>query len=229
MTFMETKTICPTTTATILACQAIAQSFKENIYELARIRNEWDPDYATSLKIWIDDTIDKYYSNTTGQLNEPKYKSWHEIMIGALKCLGILRASIKVDFKEDKPFLKDFFKNHGYNDFFSDAKNGDHLSMYNLLKTFTSNINDETRKLIEEKGIEKSIIDQILEYSDQINRYRDCFETLESNGGLNKYGQKDMEEIYSTVKDICRISVAYYQYDPITRDKFNFYRVLRNL
>jgi hypothetical protein len=226
---MESNSICPTSTATILACKSIAQSFKENIYELARIRNEWDPEYATSLKVWIEDTIDKYYSNSTWMLSEPKYKTWHELMIGALKCLGILRASLKVDFRNDRTFLKEFFEKHGYNEFFSEAKNGDYLSTYNLLKNFAGNINDKTRKKIELKGIEKSIIDRILEYADQLNNYKDCFEVMKSNDGINTYGEKEIEEIYKTVKDICRISVAYYQYEPAIRDKFNFYRVLRNL
>ncbi|NQU88062.1 MAG: hypothetical protein HQ541_20125 [Mariniphaga sp.] len=226
---MEIKSTCPTNTATILACQSIAQSFKENIYELARIRHEWDPDYATSLKIWIDDTIEKYYSNTSGYINEPKFRSWHEIIVGALKYLGILRASIKVDFKDDKPFIKEFLRQHGYDDFFSDAKNGDHLSIYNLLITFANNINEDSRIKIESRGIERSVVDHILDFAGEMNSYKECLELMESNEGVNKYGEKEIEEIYTTVKDICRITVAYYQYDPATRDKFNFYRVLRNL
>ncbi len=226
---MESKSICSTNTATILACQNIARSFKENIYELSRIRNEWDPEFATSLKIWVDDTIEKYYEDCKEQLNDPKFRSWHELMIGALKCLGILRASMKVDFKEDKVFLKDFLKKHGYSDFFSDAKNGDHLSMYNLLKTFSNNLNEETKIKILKKGVNEPLLERILEYAKEINAYKDCFELMESNYGVNTYGKKEVEEIYGTIKDICRISIAYYQYDPVNRDKFNFYRVLRNL
>ncbi|MFV0267051.1 MAG: hypothetical protein ACK5HT_07940 [Draconibacterium sp.] len=61
---MEILTVCPTSTATILACQRIARTFRENIYELSILRKEWDPEYATSLNIWIDDTIDKHYSDS---------------------------------------------------------------------------------------------------------------------------------------------------------------------
>jgi hypothetical protein len=53
---METATLCPTSTATILACQKIAKSFRENIYELSNIRKEWDPEYAISLQC-----LDKRY------------------------------------------------------------------------------------------------------------------------------------------------------------------------
>jgi hypothetical protein len=130
---MESKSVCPTSTATILACQAVAKSFKEHVFELSRIRPEWDADYATSLRIWIDDTIAKHYGNAKDQLKNPKYESWHEVMIGALKYLGTLKAIIKVEFKDDKEFKKNFAQKFGFIDFFNDAKDGDHLSTYNLL------------------------------------------------------------------------------------------------
>jgi hypothetical protein len=52
---------------------------------------------------------------------------------------------------------------------------------------------------------------------------------MESDAGLNVYGQKEVSEIYTTVQDICRIAMAYYQFDPLKRDQFNFYKVLVNL
>lgn len=226
---MDNNPICPTSTATILACQSISKSFKEHIFELSRIRPEWDIKYATSLRIWIDDIIIKYYSHTSGQLKEEKYQNWHEIMIGAIKYLGTLRATVKVDFKNDKEFKKEFFQKFGYNDFYSDAKNGDHLSTYNLLKTFAGNLDEKTRKKLEDKGDEKSIIDHILDFAEQINAYKECFELMKGNNEVNVYGKKDIDEIYNSIKDICRIAGAYYQFDPDVREKFNFYRVLRNL
>ena len=39
---METVSECPAV-ATILACRNIAKSFRENIYELFRIRGQWSP------------------------------------------------------------------------------------------------------------------------------------------------------------------------------------------
>lgn len=226
---METITLCPTSTATILACQTIAKSFKENIYELSQIRKEWDPEYATSLKIWIDDTIEKHYSDCLGDFNQGGNNEWHEIMVAALQCFKVLRASIKVDFKEDKEFQKEVFNGLGYSEYFSDAKNGDHISTYKFLLTFAEKIDDETRQKIVAKGTPDSIFDKILDYTGQIKAYKECFEDLESENDLNAYGQKEVAQIYVTIKDICRIVVAYYQFDPIKRDEFNFYKVMRNL
>ena len=226
---METLTSCSTNTATILACRKIARSFRENIYELSSIRKEWDMEFATSLNIWIDDTIEKHYSEKMDGIEDERYMEWHEVMVAALQSLKILRASVKVDFKDDKTFLKNFFKKLGYSDYFSDAKNGDHLSLCRFLMTFKQNLDNETRNKIVSKGTVNSLFDKILNAADQIENYQECFEMLEGERELNTYGQKEVAEIYQTIQDICRIAIAYYQFDPIQRDKFNFYKVMVNL
>ncbi len=226
---METLTICPTSTATILACQKIARAFKENIYELSSIRVEWEPGYATSLNIWIEDTMEKYFIENLDAWDEKKYREWHEIMIAGLKNLKILRASVKVDFKNDKAFLKDFFERTGYNEYFSDAKNGDHLSMCKFLIHFAQNIDDNTRKKIVAKGTPDSVIERILSSAFDIKQFEECFEVLQSDAHINNYGQKEITGIYSTIQDICRIANAYFDFDPIKRDAFSFYKTLVNL
>ncbi len=226
---METKALCPTSTSTILACQKIARSFKENIYELSSIRKEWDLEFAVSLNVWISDTIEKYYEGGLDSISDKKYREWHEVMVAALQSLKILRAAMKVDFSSDKAFLKDTFQKLGYSDYFSDAKNGDHLSLYHFLTTFAENIDEATRKKIVNKGTSDTLFKKILESAKQIKEYKDCFETLESENELSTYAQKEVAEIYQTIQDICRIAVAYYQFDPEKRDLFNFYKVLVNL
>jgi hypothetical protein len=226
---METVTACPTSTATILACQKIAKSFKENIYELSRIRKDWDPGYATSLNVWINDIIEKYYAESLDSIDDKRYREWHEVLIAGLQSLKILRAALKVDFKKDKAFLKEVFQKLGYTEYFSDAKNGDHLSLYKFLTTFAENLDEKTRKKITRKGVPDNLFDKILNAAKQITEYRKCFETLESENELNNYAQKEVAEIYENIQDICRIAVAYYQFDPVLRDEFNFYKVMINL
>ena len=226
---METKTACPTSVVTILACQKIAKTFRENIYELSRIRKDWDPGYATSINVWVNDTIEKYYLGNLDSVDNSRFKEWHEIMIAGMQGLKVLRAPIKVDFKDDTPFLKSFFEKHGYIEFFSDAKNGDHLSLHRFLTAFAINFDNDTRKKIVARNTPDSVIDRILEGARDIERFAKCFEALESDAQLNVYGQKEVAEIYSTIQDISRIAMAYYQFDPKKRDDFNFYKVLVNL
>ncbi|MGE0020348.1 MAG: hypothetical protein AB7S72_11825 [Draconibacterium sp.] len=226
---METMTVCSTSTVTILACQHIAKTFRENIYELSRIRKDWDPGYATSVNVWVNDTIEKYYPDKKNVIDHEKFEEWHEVMIAGMQSLKVIRASIKIDFKNDKPFLKTFFDQHGYTEFFSDAKNGDHRSLCKFLQKFAENLTDETRKKITSKNTPDFLFDKIIDCSVKIEKFGECFECMESDAGLNVYGQKEVSEIYTTVQDICRIAMAYYQFDPLKRDQFNFYKVLVNL
>ncbi len=226
---METMIACPTSTLTILACEKIAKTFKENIYELSRIRNDWDPGYATSINVWVNDTIEKYYLDNKESIDYSRFVEWHDIMIAGMQGLKVLRASIKVDFKNDKPFLKKFFEKHGYTEFFSDAKNGDHLSLHQFLTVFAKNIDGETREKITSKNTPDTVIDKVLHSAKQITKFSECFENLEGETQLNSYGQKEVKEIYETIQDISRIAMAYYQFDPVKRDLFNFYKVLVNL
>jgi len=226
---METMTACPTSTVTMLACEKIAKTFKENIYELSRIRNDWDPGYATSINVWVNDTIEKYYLGNKESIDNSRFVEWHDIMIAGMQSLKVLRASIKVDFKNDKPFLKNFFEKHGYTEFFSDAKNGDHLSLHKFLTTFANNLDAETRRKIISKNTPDTVIEKILNSAKQILKFTECFEALEGDAQLNSYGQKEVKEIYETIQDISRIAMAYYQFDPVKRDLFNFYKVLVNL
>nr|WP_319998853.1 hypothetical protein [uncultured Draconibacterium sp.] len=226
---METLTVCPTSTATILACQQIAKTFKENIYELSILRKEWDPEFATSLMVWIDDTIDKHYADSLDALQDERYREWHDIMIEGLQHLKVLRASMKVDFKNNKVFLKEFFQNTGYTDYFSDAKNGDHISLFKFLKTFAANLNESLRQNISEKGTPDALFDKILVCANRISQFEDCFIALEGDTELDNYGKKEVAKIYETIQDICRIAIAYYQFDPKMRCKFNYYKVMVNL
>jgi hypothetical protein len=226
---METLTICPTSMATVLACQKIAKTFKENIYELSILRKEWDPEYATSLNVWIDDTIEKNYSDSFDALEDDRYRQWHEIMIAALQHLKVLRASIKVDFKGNPEFLKDFFQKTGYADYFSEAKNGDHLSLFKFLKTFAENLDEATRQKIVEKNTFDSLFDKILTCANRVNDFEDCFLALEGDANLDNYAKNEVARIYQTIQDICRINIAYYQSEPAMQSKFNYYKVLTNL
>ncbi len=226
---METSTACQTSTATILACQKIARSFAENIYELSSVRSSWNPDYGKELNAWVQKTIDKYYADSLDSIDDQRFRDWHEVMVAALQSLKVLRAALKVDFKDDKPFLKDIFRKLGYDDFFSDAKNGDHLSLYRFLEMFVGNLDEETRRKITDKDIPDGLFQKILIAADQIQEYKSCFEKLEGEADLSSDALEEVKRIYETIQDICRIAIAYYQFDPIRRDEFNFYKVMVNL
>lgn len=226
---MESKNLCPPTAATVFACQSIADSFAENIFELAHLRKEWNYDYAVSLKKKACQMADKISS--TGNIHQiiDKLQVWREIMISCLTDLSIIRASVKTDFKSDKSFQKDLFRKLGYNDFFSDAKNGDHYGMYRFIMVFAANLTPELRKEILSGGLDPHVVDRVIAKAGELENFKECFTILKDGSGLSAEVWNELNGIFTEIRDISRIATAYYYFDPLKRESFNFFKVLRNI
>jgi hypothetical protein len=226
---MNVISTCLTGTATILTCRKIAQSFSENIYELSSIRRNWSPDYAGNLMERIDRIMNQYFTNESLIDHLEKHGQFYELMIAALKDITVFRAEIKVDFSRDKGFLKETFDTLGYVDYYSDAKNGDHFSLYKMMATFRRNMTPELQQIILARGINKNLLDRLLSYKEKLAELKNCFDISHGNDQLGAELKREINAIYTEVKDICRIANAYYEFDPVQRGRFNFYKVMINL
>ncbi len=228
-TNMNVMSTCLTGTATILTCRRIAQSFGENIYELSSIRQNWSPEYAGNLKDRIDRVMNQYFTYESLIDHLEKHNQLYELMVSALKDITVFRAQMKVDFSHDKRFLNETFDFLGYLDYYSDAKNGDHFSLYKMMATFRRNMSPELQQIILARGINKTLLDRLMQYKEKLAELKNCFDISYGKDQLDAELKKEINAIYSEVKDICRIACAYYEFDPGQREKFNFYRVMINL
>ncbi len=226
---MNVISTCLTGTATILTCRKIAQSFGENIYELSSIRQNWTPDYAANLKDRIDRIMNQYFTHESLTEHLEMHSQFYELMISALKDVSVFRAELKVDFKHDKDFLNKTLDTLGYVDYFSDAKNGDHFSLYKMMATFKRNMTPDLEQIILTRGIDKNLLNRLVTYKDKLRELKNCFDISHGKDQLGDELKVEINAIYSETKDICRIVNAYYEFDPLQRDKFNFYKVMIGL
>lgn len=226
---MNVISTCLTGTATILTCRQIAQSFSENIYELSSIRHNWSPAYAANLKERIDHMMNQHFALESLTDHLEKHGQFYELMIAALKDISVFRAELKVDFSHDKEFLRETLDDLGYVDYFSDARNGDHFSLYKMMATFRRNMTPELQQVILARGINKALLTRLMGYKEKLAELKNCFDISHGEDQLSAELKREINAIYSEVKDICRIAHAYYEFDPIQRDKFYFYKVMINL
>lgn len=226
---MNVISTCLTGTATILTCRKIAQSFSENIYELSSIRRNWSPDYAANLKQRIDRIMNQYFTQESLTDHLEKHGHFYELMVAAVKDVSVFRAELKVDFRHDKDFLNETLENLGYVDYYSEAKNGDHFSLYKMMSTFKRNMTPELQQVILARGIDKNLINRLITYKERLKELKNCFDISHGRDQLGAELQQEINTIYSEVKDICRIATAYYEFDPVQCDRFRFYHVMINL
>lgn len=226
---MQKTNLCLASTATLLACKSIAQAFAENIFELAHLRRDWTIEYAESLRNRLSAILEEHLAAGQNQDMAGKVNNWRELMISALTDLAIVRASVKVDFGGDKDFLKEFFNATGYTLYFSDAKNGDHECMYHFIQAFADNLTPEWTEKITSKGLSPAIIKRLKENAASLDKFRECFEVVTNSNIADDGGLTIFEQLYSEIRDICRIATAYYYFDPLKRESFNFFKALRNI
>ncbi len=226
---MNVISTCLTGTATILTCRKVAQSFSENIYELSSIRRNWSPEYAENLKNRIDSIMNQYFTQESLVDHLDKHGKFYELMISALKDVSVFRAELKVDFSHDKKFLNETFDNLGYVDYYSDAKNGDHFSLYKMMATFKRNMTPELQQIVLARGINMNLIGRLVSYKERLAELKNCFDISHGRDQLGAELKREINTIYGEVKDICRVANAYYEFDPVQRDKFTFYKVMINL
>ena len=226
---MHPKNPCIANIANLLACKSVAQAFGENIYELKHLRGGWSVGYANDLKEKIQQVQNDYYSGGLSKLDASKMEAWRELMFAALTDLAVIRASVKIDFKSDKPFLKDFFDQTGYSNHFSDAKNGDHFSMFRLIDEFVKGLSPEWEEKIIAGGLDKRLVRRVKAYSKQLSQFTECFEIMADPSLADEGGRQALNEVYAEMQDICRMTTAYYFLDPAKRGLFNFFSALRRL
>ncbi|MGE4586339.1 MAG: hypothetical protein AB7D05_03265 [Mangrovibacterium sp.] len=226
---METKKICSMANATILASQKIVQSFNENIFELSRIRTDWTPAYARQLRERIASAKVAFLPHETCCKHVGKQQHIHELMISSLKSISLLRELIKVEFRDEPRFQKQVFEELGYNDLYSEAKNGDYRSLFYLVETFHRNMSPSIREKLISRTIPISLVDRVIAFYPEMKDFKDCFDLINGSMNLPQEGKDELNRIFAEIKDICRVVSTHYLLDPIKRDQFCLFRVMHGL
>ncbi len=229
LTPMETKISCSAAKEIVLTCEKIAQSFLENIFELSSIRMEWDMQFARDLISRINTVKIHYLSSLSSHMFPNKPECVHEVLISSLTEISLLHALIKVDFKDDITFQNHIFETLGYTRFYSDARNGDLFSLYKLLDVYRKNLTDDINEVITSRTISPKLVNKIRNLSNQVDKFNYCIELTNQSKMISRDGCVEINKLYSVVKDICRMTTAYYTFDVIRRDQFSFFSVMQNL
>ncbi|MGD9556185.1 MAG: hypothetical protein AB7V25_04130 [Mangrovibacterium sp.] len=226
---METQKNCSLANATIRASQKIAQSFNENIFELAHLRTDWTPEYAQQLKERIKSARATFLPEDISCRNSAKQQLIHDLMTSSLINVSVLRELIKVEFRDERAFQKEIFEILGFNEYYSEAKNGDYRSLFMLTQVLHQNMTPAIREKLISKTIPISLIDRVNDYHQQMKPYISCFDLINGSTALDDEGKQVIGSIFSEVKDICRVVSTYYMLNPVKRDQFSFFRVMHTL
>ncbi len=103
-------------------------------------------------------------------------------------------------------------------------------SLIQLLYSFKTNMNDSLRKEITAKGMNSSLIDNIISYADTFKMANTMQENLKgSTKEISKEVSDSFNAIYDEIIGICKKASNYFHYEPLKIEQFTFSKVLTNL
>jgi hypothetical protein len=213
-----------------LAAETVVGSFTFNITELSGVRTNWTAEYAADFEGRIDDAIDNYLGTDAFKGLRDATGVLKSLMVPAKRDLSFVKSQIDEDFKDNSKKRKEIIKNLGFNKNLKAVQNGDQEALIELLFAIKKNMTDKLKLEITAKGMNPVLIDNIIQYANQIKKADSKQEGLKgSPKEISHEVIQVFNSIYNEVIGICKFAADFYQYDPIKKEQFTFSKVVANM
>ncbi len=212
----------------LLVSKEVVISLSKNLSDLLMIKNTWSIIYVQELFTKIEYAINYYLENPDKQGFYNASLDLLDLQDRAAFDLYSFKKQIELLWEGDKKKQIEIFKALGLSNIFKLWNKGNVDSVGSLLNSFKDGMNDEIRKILQDRGMNVSLIDTILSYAGKI-KAQETSQRLnldsEGNNAQNKLVTL-CNEIYNEICDICTAGAKLYPYDTARKNMFTFSKVL---
>jgi hypothetical protein len=213
-----------------MTSKTIAESFKANLPVLSAIRSDWTDQYANDLISRIDSAIEKNLGIDAKKDLRNATTNLSVIQIPAKRDVSFFKTQIDDDFKNDPSKRDEILKILGFTKHVRNVQKSNQEALIQLLYAFKTNMNDSLRKVITAKGMNGSLIDNVISYADTFKQANTTQENLKgSTKEISKEVSDSFNAIYDEIIGICKKASNYFHYEPLKIEQFTFSKVLTNL
>jgi hypothetical protein len=214
----------------LITSKTIAESFKANLPVLAAIRSDWTEQYALDLISRIDKAIEINLGIDAKKDLRISTTNLEAIQIPAKRDVSFFKTQVDDDFKNDPSKRDEILKSLGFTKHLRDVQKSNQEALLQLLYSFRTNMSDSLRKEITAKGMNVSLIDNIIGYADIFKQANTTQENLKvTSKEISKEASDTFNAIYDEIIGICKKASNYFHYEPLKIEQFTFSRVLANL
>lgn len=214
----------------LMGSKTVAENFIANLSELSAVRTDWTESFASNLLTKIDNTIEKYLGIDPKKALRNATSNLGTIQVSAKRDISFLKTQIDDDFKKEKSKRDEILKTLGFTKHLRSVQKGNQESLILLLYSVKNNMTDNLRGEITAKGINGSLIDNIIGYADAFQKANITQETFkESTKEITKEVCDIFNEIYDEIIGICKKASVYYQFESLKKEQFTFSKVIDNL
>jgi hypothetical protein len=149
-----------------------------------------------------------------------------KIQAEALNDLAELKVQIQEDFKNDKQKRDEILKELGYTEFHKRAQAKDQEALVQFLYQFGTNLSDDLANEIEERGIDRGILERISSYSNELSAANVTQETLKGTRKvITQEALVEFNAIYNEVISIAKIAHNFYKGNAVMQDMFSYSKI----
>ena len=214
----------------LMASKTIAESFKNNISELATTRTDWNEQYATGLISRITEAMHTHLGIDAKKDLRSATTAVVSLQFPAKRDISYFKTQIDDDFKKDTPRRDEILKTLGFTKYLREVQMGNQESLVQFLYTFKTNITPALRNEIAAKGLNPALIDNITGYADS---FAQANVAQESFKGTTREITQEVADVFNAIYDemigICKKASNYYRYEPLKKEHFTFAKALANL
>jgi len=214
----------------IITADTIINSAIANQPFLVTKRANWKPEFFQEIKTQIETATQNYlgYDNAR-ELREATQKVY-AIMKPATDLLAEVKVQIEEDFKDSSEMKKEILNTLGYTSYFATVRRADQEGIINLLYQFKTNLTDELKTKIVDKGTAPESLDKIVSYADQL---KNANVAQEGAKGTRKEQTNEavteFNNIYDKIISIARIASKFYKNNKPLADQFSFTKVSKSI
>ncbi|MBN2612914.1 MAG: hypothetical protein JXB00_15265 [Bacteroidales bacterium] len=214
----------------LMASKTIAENFWANISELSATRTDWSEQYANDLITRIDNAIETHLGIDAKKDLRNATVTLASIQVPARRDVSYFKTQVDEDFKKETSKRDEILKTLGFANHLRGVQKGNQESLIQLLYQFKTNLTDTLRQEITAKGMNPTLLDNIIGYADTFKQANVTQETLK---GSTKEITQEVSDVFNGIYDeiigICKKASNYYQYEPLKKEQFTFAKALSNL
>ncbi len=214
----------------LTTCATIIENAIANQDFLVSKRQKWASPFFENLKSRIESAFSQILGIDSAAEQRKATQIVRAIQSTALDNLAELKIQIREDFKSDKKRRDEILKTIGYTDYHKQAQGKDQEALIQFLYRFRTNLNEELRNEIVEKGADTELLDRIYRYADQLSIANISQETFKGNRKIiTEESKTELIGIYEEVISIAKIARNFYKGDPTKQDEFSYGKIRKKL
>jgi len=215
----------------LIVASTIVENATANKQFLQSKRANWTDQFFQNLSLKIDTAAQTHLGVDSAKELRQASNAVYQIQKTALENLSELKTQITQDFKKTPEKKQEILNNLGFTAHFKRANESrDQEALIDLLYQFKTNLTNDLKTEITEKGTHPQTLENILSQADNL---RNANTRQEANKGNRKLitqeGIDVFNEIYEEIINICQISRKLYKGDSNRQDLFSFGKLVRAL